>query len=202
MESFAAREKTGMEKKDKKILDAARVILANNGYMKTTIAEVAGKAGVSRGLVHYYFKNKEDMLAKVLKANMEASIFMIIGVFEHQRSAAGYARAMTGMLKDVMKRDPDFFHLFFEGFAVARQSRLVKQELESLYVRFRQALEKCLIRAEAQRIIEPGIGLKSLAALLTGLIDGLGLQLLTEPELLDDETWADMEAGIKLLLGG
>ncbi len=189
--------------KAEKILEAVRTLLAQNGYMGTTITLVAKQAGVSRGLLHYYFKNKDEMLARVIKENMEISTAMIRAIFEENDSIGGYAKAITGLLRGVMENDPDFFHLFFEGFAVARQSRIVNQELSSLYGEFRLALENGLGTALENKIISPDLPVTALAAIITGLIDGMGLQLLTEPDLCNDESiWASIEAALIDLLGG
>ncbi len=187
--------------KTQKILEAVRTLLAKNGYTGTTITLVAKEAGVSRGLLHYYFKNKEEMLATVIKENMEISITMVNTIFEQNSSPAGYAKGIRALLQGVMENDPDFFHLFFEGFAVARQSKIVNAELESLYGRFRKALERCLEKAKKKGIIAPELPVSALAAIITGLIDGMGLQLLTEPELSqDDVIWKSIETAIVDLL--
>lgn len=43
------------------ILDAARAIIAKQGYEETTIAEIAAAAGVAVGTVYLYFRNKRDI---------------------------------------------------------------------------------------------------------------------------------------------
>lgn len=187
--------------KRKKILEAVRTILARKGFLGTTISLVAKEAGVSRGLLHYYFKNKEEMLAKVIKENMEISILMIHDIFNRNSTAQGYANGITSLLRDVMEVDPDFFHLFFEGFAVARQSEIVNTELADLYGKFRLALESCIKAAARDDKITPDLPAGALAAIITGLIDGMGLQLLTEPHLAkDDSIWLNIETAIADLL--
>ncbi|MBA4394502.1 MAG: hypothetical protein C0407_13195 [Desulfobacca sp.] len=189
--------------KAKKILDAVRTILARKGYMGTTISLVAKEAGVSRGLLHYYFKNKDEMLARVIKDNMEISIAMICSVFDRFDTPKGYAKGICDLMRGVMENDPDFFSLFFEGFAVARHSLIVSQELEYLYGKFRKALETKLEKAKNQKIITPDLPVKALAAIITGIIDGMGLQLLTERDLCRNQMiWKSMETAIIDLLGG
>lgn len=187
--------------KAEKILGAARTILAQNGYMGTTISLVAKEAGVSRGLLHYYFKNKDEMLARVIKENMEISIVMISAVFDQNSTPQGYAKGITRLLRDVMENDPDFLSLFFEGFAAARHSSIVNQELAMLYGKFREALETCLEKAKKDMIIHPGLPVAALAAIITGVIDGMGLQLLTEPDLCRNLiVWESIETAIVDLL--
>lgn len=183
--------------KEQIILSAVRTLLAQKGYMGTTISLVAREAGVSRGLLHYYFKNKDEMLARVIKENMEISIAMIGTVFEQHKTPKGYAKGIVDLLRGVMEQDPDFLSLFFEGFAVARQSELVNTELATLYGKFRKALETGLQSAFDRKIISPALPVETLAAIITGIIDGMGLQLLTEPDLCQNEiVWQGIETAI------
>jgi len=50
-----------METKEKQILDAARVLFFQYGYKKTSVDEIAEAAGIGKGTVYNYFKNKEDL---------------------------------------------------------------------------------------------------------------------------------------------
>ncbi|OGR11295.1 MAG: hypothetical protein A2277_20245 [Desulfobacterales bacterium RIFOXYA12_FULL_46_15] len=188
---------TDKDPKENIILSAVRTILAQKGYMGTTISLVALEAGVSRGLLHYYFKNKDEMLARVIKENMEISIAMIASVFEHHETPKGYAKGIVDLLRGVMEHDPDFLSLFFEGFAVARHSEIVNAELASLYGKFRKALETGLKSASDRKRISPALPVETLAAIITGIIDGMGLQLLTEPDLCKNEiVWQGIETAI------
>lgn len=189
------------EEKAKRILAAVRKILAQKGYMGTTVNQVAQEAGVSRGLLHYYFKNKDEMLARAIKENMDLSIFMITRVFEQHETPQGYARGIVDLLRNVMETDPDFLGLFFEGFAVARNSPVVQAELAGLYGQFRKALEQGLQKANDAGTISPALPIDALAAIITGLVDGMGLQLMTEPDLNGNRViWDSIEIGITDLL--
>jgi len=195
------KQKAGDEKAER-ILEAVRRLLAQNGFAGTTISLVAQEAGVSRGLLHYYFKNKEEMLAKVLAANMQISVAFVDEIFKVMRRPGDLSRGLTDMLKGIMKNDPEFFSIFLEGFAVAHQSDIVNDMLNNLYGEFRKALYRGLENLIDRGMIHPQLPLGGLAVLMTAIIDGIGLQLLTEPELADEqETWATMERSINDLLG-
>lgn len=47
------------------ILGAARMVLAEKGYEKTVIADIAQRAGIVEGTIYRYFKNKRDLLVQV-----------------------------------------------------------------------------------------------------------------------------------------
>lgn len=55
-------------KKAKKelILKSAVKVFAEKGYQLATILEIAKQAGVSKGLVHFYFENKLDLLLSAI----------------------------------------------------------------------------------------------------------------------------------------
>lgn len=47
------------------IIDAAFELFANEGYSKTSIAAVAKKAGISKGLIYHYFDSKKAILEAI-----------------------------------------------------------------------------------------------------------------------------------------
>jgi TetR/AcrR family fatty acid metabolism transcriptional regulator len=53
--------------KDKRIIEAAIQIFAENGYHKAKISEIAKRAGVATGSVYVYFKNKQAILLKIFE---------------------------------------------------------------------------------------------------------------------------------------
>lgn len=51
----------------KQITRAAYEIIAEKGYYNFTMMDIAQRAGVSSGLIHHYFKDKENMLVTLLR---------------------------------------------------------------------------------------------------------------------------------------
>ncbi len=47
------------------ILDSAVKVIAEKGYQYTTTQSIAREAGISKGLIHFYFENKLDLLLSV-----------------------------------------------------------------------------------------------------------------------------------------
>jgi len=59
---MAKAKQINIEERKKDILDAALYCFLNFGYGKTSMDDVAKKAGISRPLIYLKFKNKEDLL--------------------------------------------------------------------------------------------------------------------------------------------
>jgi len=55
------------EEKKIQILDALNQCLQEKPFDKTSIKDIARAAGVNHGLLHYYFKNKEDILTQYIQ---------------------------------------------------------------------------------------------------------------------------------------
>ena len=43
------------------IMDAAMILFMEKGYTNTTTQDIVDKVNISRGLLYYHFKNKEDI---------------------------------------------------------------------------------------------------------------------------------------------
>jgi AcrR family transcriptional regulator len=63
----AQRGKQIASYRKKQITRAAYEIIAEKGYYNFTMMDIAQRAGVSSGLIHHYFKDKENMLVTLLR---------------------------------------------------------------------------------------------------------------------------------------
>ncbi len=191
------------DEKAQAILDAACRCLGEKGYAATTISEIAAEAGVSRGLLHYYFKNKEELMAKALRAAGEAMFELFEDAFAHSESADDVAVGLTRMLRTLMVSDPTYMNLPLECWTMGRESPLVAAEMANLYVRARKTLGEELAEAQERGIIKPSVPLDGLSMFLLGSSDGLFAQFYLQPDLVDDEAvWEAVEMSIRALLGG
>lgn len=62
------------EKKDwtkRAVLDAAKKVFFQKGYLNTTISEIATKARVSNGTIYLYFKSKDDLYLSLMMPALE-----------------------------------------------------------------------------------------------------------------------------------
>jgi len=51
----------GEKNKEKLILDSAVALFTTKGFNATRMEDVAKRAGISKGLTYFYYKNKEDL---------------------------------------------------------------------------------------------------------------------------------------------
>ena len=189
------------DQKMEQILGAVRTIMAKNGLAATTISQIASQAGVSRGLLHYYFKNKEEMVTRVIQTNMKNIFDLITSIFKKVNNSEELAEELINALRKVLKDDPDFFTLLFESWAVSREGSWTTDELKKHHREFREVIHKELKELSDRGVISPVAPLDGLATLLTAIVDGLGMQLTIDPKLINNESiWASSKTAVRLLI--
>jgi AcrR family transcriptional regulator len=55
------------EQRRNQLLDAANALFAERGYEQVSIEDIAGSAGVARGLVHHYFGGRKEVYIALLE---------------------------------------------------------------------------------------------------------------------------------------
>ncbi|WP_459891541.1 TetR/AcrR family transcriptional regulator [Desulfothermus okinawensis] len=70
-----------------KILKAARLEFAKNGFHTTLVSDIAKRAGVGKGTIYRYFPSKEDLFGSIIQQKMmdfETNIKKIISGYENE----------------------------------------------------------------------------------------------------------------------
>ena len=73
--------------KYKQIIDAAVIVIAENGYHQAQVSKIAKQAGVADGTIYLYFKNKEDILISMFQDKLGSFISNIEEEMERVSSA-------------------------------------------------------------------------------------------------------------------
>ena len=60
-----------MDEQKSRIIDAAKEMIAQYGFKKTTMDEIAARARMGKSTMYYYFKNKEDIFAEIVRLHSE-----------------------------------------------------------------------------------------------------------------------------------
>ncbi|WP_203333169.1 TetR/AcrR family transcriptional regulator [Planococcus beigongshangi] len=87
-----------MVKKDKpkykQIIDAAVIVIAENGYHQAQVSKIAKQAGVADGTIYLYFKNKEDILISVFQEKMAVFVSKLEQILTKNSSASEKLKLM------------------------------------------------------------------------------------------------------------
>lgn len=67
---------------EQKILDAAEDVFQEKGYDGARMQEIAERAGINKGLLHYYFKTKDALFDGIFGLAINGMISKITGILE------------------------------------------------------------------------------------------------------------------------
>src|SRR6187549_1090141 len=118
----ATKERELSGEKAQRIIDAMRDSVAKRGAAGSTFEHVASQAGVSRGLLHYYFGTKERLLVEVVRRDSESRVQRLDGPLHGATDVDGVLDVLVSSLVDLIENDPGFFVVLFELFAAGRRN--------------------------------------------------------------------------------
>ena len=179
--------------KAQRIIDAMRLSVAQRGVAGSTFDHVAREAGVSRGLLHYYFGTKERLLAEVVRRDCDLRMEILDQQLAGATSADDFIDVMRTQLEDMLRLEPEFIVVVFELFVLSRRNEDIAGEFSELVRRTREHVAGLLAAKQAEGILKLKAGPEPVAEVLFGIADGLAMRMLGEPER---EWGPTVEAGV------
>lgn len=153
------------------------------GIAGSTFERVARKAGVSRGLLHYYFGTKERLLVEVIRRDTEIRIETLGAALAAARSADELIAAFFETFRRTVKEQRGYVYMVSELFVAGRHSEELTRELGALYSRARAEFAEILRRKEREGVIAPRFEIEAVLAYLFAAGDGASVQRITDPSL-------------------
>ncbi|MFJ7934952.1 TetR/AcrR family transcriptional regulator [Sporosarcina sp. NPDC096371] len=132
--------------KYKQIVDAAVIVIAENGFHQAQVSKIAKEAGVADGTIYLYFKNKEDILISVFREKM-----------------AIFVENVEAILKKDIDTSEKLFRMIDNHFRVLHEDRQLaivtqlelRQSNKELRIRINEVLKEYLVLLDA--ILKEGI---------------------------------------------
>ena len=167
--------------KAQRIIDAMRSSVARRGSAGSTFDHVSREAGVSRGLLHYYFGTKEQLLAETVRRDCELRLERLEGQLSTARTSDDFISLMAQTLHETISEDAEFITLIFELFTLSRRNPEIAAEYEDLIRRTREHVTRMLAAAERDGVLRLHEEPEAVAEILFSLGDGIALRMLSEP---------------------
>jgi len=165
-----------------RIVEAMRTSVAARGIAGSTFDAVAGEAGVSRGLLHYYFGTKERLLLEVVRREAEVRTERLEEAIEAAADAEKVLDALVRSFEDWLGDGPAPV-MIYEMLTLAQRNEEIAAELAALGRRTRSHLADALERKQQSGVLALGVEAELAAMFLFALADGVMVRRLSEPEL-------------------
>jgi AcrR family transcriptional regulator len=187
--------------KAQRIVAAMRASVGTRGAAGSTFDQVAREAGVSRGLLHYYFGSKERLLVEVVRRDCEVRVKAMEEGLAEADSVEGIVEALVHELEAFLEDDRGSQAVIYEMLSASRHSEEIRAELAELYRRWRAHLAEALRDKERRGVVRLEAAPEAVASVLFGLGDGMGIQLLSDPDWDSGAAFALGVATARRLLG-
>jgi AcrR family transcriptional regulator len=180
VEAATTKQRSLTGEKAARIVEAMRASVALRGTAGSTFDHVAREAGVSRGLLHYYFGTKERLLVEVVRRDCDVRLAILDGQLADARTADDFIDRLVVSLEEVIEHDPAFFTLLFELFTLSRRNADIAAEFAELLRRQREHVADLLRDKEADGVLHLRAEAEAVVDVLFALAEGIALRKLTE----------------------
>jgi AcrR family transcriptional regulator len=168
--------------KAQRIITAMRASVGTRGAAASTFDHVAREAGVSRGLLHYYFGSKEQLLVEVCRHDCQVRIEAMEKHLADAGSPDAIVAVLVHELQEFLGEEPGSQAVVYELLSASRHSEEIRAEMAELYRRWRAHLADVLRAKQDEGVIELQGDPEAVASILFALGDGIGIQVVSEPE--------------------
>ena len=164
------------ERKDQ-IVRATVECITKHGYHNFSMQDVARTAGVSKGIIHYYFLNKDDLMLSVLD-RVAGDIEGVLA--EDMKSITDPAQKLDIFMSvsfDVVRSTKEYYQVNMDFWTQINQKKEVRQVISRHYAKFRDTCANVIdegIKSGAFKDVNPHV----YASFVISVIDGVSLQWL------------------------
>jgi AcrR family transcriptional regulator len=154
------------------LLQAAAEVFAERGYAETTISELIGRSGLTKGAFYFHFPSKEHLALAVIDEKQHQTIESVRAAINEEDRAIDQLRQAAFGLVRLHRDDPS-------AFSVARLTRdlarvpEVRDRIRDHMRAWVGMLAGLITRAQADGDLPGNIEAGDLAALLVAATDGL-----------------------------
>jgi AcrR family transcriptional regulator len=156
--------------------------VARRGVAGSTFDHVAREAGVSRGLLHYYFGTKERLLVEVVRRDSELRMAALDAALGDAHTADDFIAALVSSLETLLEEAPDFVTLLFELYTLARRNEDVGREVAELQRVTREHVGALLAAKQEEGVLRLHGEPDAVATILFCIADGIAIRMCVEPE--------------------
>jgi AcrR family transcriptional regulator len=160
-------------------LDAAVEVISEKGLADTRVADIAERAGLSPGLLLYYFRSKDDLLTEALTY---AEDRFYLDTFHELSEIPDPRRRLIRLIVLSCPTDPatgdlDDWPLWIELWARAMHYPEAARKREALDRRWRNTISDIVRAGQEQGHFATEVDADDFALRLAALMDGLALQM-------------------------
>jgi AcrR family transcriptional regulator len=159
----------------RQITGAAYEIIAEKGYYNFTMMDIAKRAGVSSGLIHHYFKDKENMLVTLLREMQQSVRAGTEKAIEEVPGPKEKLEVFMDRAFDLAEAQREYLYVTYDFLTQIKFNERMKRIMSKLYRGYRETMVEILREGKAQGVFKD-VDEHYTASLFISIMLGIELQ--------------------------
>jgi len=178
-----SQDMTQASDRKNQIILATIECISRYGYHNFSMQDLAHLANVSKGIIHYYFLNKEALMMAVLNHICQE----IEGLLEGTENISDPIERLSHVIwvcADILKSKREYYQISIDFWTQINQKNYVRKAIAAHYGSFRTVIANIIKLGMKQNVFRKG-NADVFATMIIAMIDGIALQWLFDKTLFD-----------------
>lgn len=179
--------------KRQKIIEAGTRLIVQKGIEKTSLADIAEEAGISKGSLYYYYASKNELIFDITEAHINQISENLFAIIEESKGNASWEELLKILFERILDADTrGRLHLYLVQQALNDNDDL-KEKFKKIYQEWKNTIK------DVFEMLEPGISNPNgIASIIIAALDGFLIQSLLEVNTINgDEFINHLDVKIK-----
>ncbi len=177
---------------------AALQTLAELGYARTSLREIAQNTEFSHGVLHYYFSDKEDLITHCVRQYEAACVTRYDEIVASASSAGELKREFSAAMAQTLRTDAPMHRLWYD----LRNQSLFEESFRADVLEIDQHREEMIWRVISRYASFGGFSIALSPGAAYAILDGLFQQALLHHLAGDEDAARDLAANVVRVLDG
>lgn len=197
-ERISRRQVDKFSERRAQLADAALQTLAELGYARTSLREIAQNTQFSHGVLHYYFSDKEDLITHCVRQYEAACVTRYDEIVASAGSATELKREFSAAMAQTLRTDAPMHRLWYD----LRNQSLFSESFRADVLEIDQRREEMIWRVISRYAEFAGITVALSPGAAYAILDGLFQRALLYLLAGQDTAAEDLRANVVRVLDG
>jgi TetR/AcrR family fatty acid metabolism transcriptional regulator len=163
---------------------AAYNVVSKKGYYNFTIKDISKESGLSTGLVHYYFKNKQDLMLNLIREmNKNLKKYLNNGL-SHSEDPVEKLKIYITQAFELVKNEENYFYVVIDFFSQINRSERMRKANIRLIESYRNECAR-ILQEGVEKGVFKDIDIKYVTTVIISLIQGMIIQYVIDKDAFD-----------------
>jgi AcrR family transcriptional regulator len=195
-ERISRRQVDKFAERRAQLADAALQTLAELGYARTSLREIAQNSQFSHGVLHYYFSDKQDLLTHCVRQYEAACVTRYDEIVATASSAEEVKREFSTAMAQTLRTDAPMHRLWYD----LRNQSLFEESFRADVLEIDQRREEMIWRVISRYAEFAGIAVAVSPSVAYAMFDGLFQQALLYQLAGNQDAAGDLAANVVRVL--